>query len=293
MTEAVKLIKPKKHFYISHVFIYIVLIIWSLTTIYPFFWTLINSFKDPNLITIDSFSIPMGKTFTLINYERAWTMESYDTSILRTYWNSIFISGIVMVVVIVLGGMAAFALTRYKFHGNKFLVNLVISSLMFPAFCTIIPVYTLLLSIYPTASDSALSVIMIQIAGNLSFAMIVLIGYMRSVPIDLEESAFLEGCNAFQVFFKIILPVSKPAFATVAIFSFLWSYNDLFTQLFFLRSTKNWALNILLSKLSSKFGNEHGRMCATIILIIVPVLIVYVFLQKNIIKGLTTGAIKG
>ena len=127
----------------------------------------------------------------------------------------------------------------------------------------------------------------------MAFAIVILMGYIRGLPIDMEESAFLEGCNVFQVFYRIIMPVCRPAFATVAIFAFLWSYNDLFTQLFFLRSPQTWAITRFLNEVSSQFGTDYGMMCAVVTLIVVPVLIVYIFLQKNIVKGLTAGAIKG
>ncbi|MEG1389569.1 MAG: carbohydrate ABC transporter permease, partial [Angelakisella sp.] len=132
-----------------------------------------------------------------------------------------------------------------------------------------------------------------QIAGNLSFAIVVLAAYIRSLPIDLEEAAYLEGCTPIQIFFKVIVPITKPSFATVAIFSFLWSYNDLFTQMFMLRTKPQWAITRLLSELTSMEGTNYGLMTAAVSLVIVPVILVYILLQKNIIKGMTAGAIKG
>ena len=103
----------------------------------------------------------------------------------------------------------------------------------------------------------------------------------------------MEGCNAFQIFFKVIVPLTKPSFATVAIFSFLWSYNDLFTQMFYLRRPEMRGITVLLNQLTSQEGTNYGLMAAAVTLVVVPVLIVYIFLQKYIIKGMTAGAIKG
>jgi len=168
---------------------------------------------------------------------------------------------------------------------------------MFPVFSTIIPVFRMevLWGIASTQNRwlSLLSTILPQIAGNLAFAIVVLMGFIRSVPIDLEEAAYLDGCNVFQIYFKIIIPVAKPSFATVAIFSFLWSYNDLFTQTFFLRYPKEKTITLLINEISSQAGVNYGLMAASVVLVVVPVLIVYVLLQKNIIKGLTVGAVKG
>lgn len=103
----------------------------------------------------------------------------------------------------------------------------------------------------------------------------------------------MEGCNAYQIFFKVIMPLTKPSFATVGIFSFLWSYNDLFTQQFFLRNKEEWAITRLLLEISSREGTNYGLMAAVVTLVVVPLLIVYVCLQKYIIKGMTAGAVKG
>ena len=132
-----------------------------------------------------------------------------------------------------------------------------------------------------------------QIAGNLCFAIIVLMGFIESVPMELEESAYMDGCYVFQVYFHIIMPAAKSSFATVAIFSFLWSYNDLFTQNFFLRVPKEKTITLLLNEISSQAGVDYGLMAASVVLIVVPVLAVYILLQKHIIKGLSAGAIKG
>lgn len=140
---------------------------------------------------------------------------------------------------------------------------------------------------------SLLATILPQIAGNLCFAIIILMGFIQSVPVDLEESAYLDGCNVFQIFFRIIVPVAKPSFATVAIFAFLWSYNDLFTQSFFLRYPQERTITGLLNEISSQAGVNYGLMAASVVLVVIPVLVVYILLQKHIIKGLTAGAVKG
>lgn len=138
-----------------------------------------------------------------------------------------------------------------------------------------------------------LSIILPQVAGNLSFAIVVLTGYIRGLPIDLEEAAFMEGCGPFAIFFKVVVPLTKPSFATVAIFSFLWSYNDLFTQMFLLKRPDTFAITILLNRLTSQEGTDYGLMAAAVTLVVVPVILVYILLQKQIVKGLTAGAVKG
>ena len=283
----------RKTFHISTLFIYLGLTIWGLTTIYPILWVIQNSFKDKNKILSNSFSLPIGELFTTANYRRAFN----NLDILSAYKNSIFISTMVCILVILFAGMASFALVRYRFKLRGFLNTIVVAGMMFPVFATIIPVVRMEAAwgIAYTKSWwlSMLSVILPQVAGNLSFAIVVLTGYIRGLPIDLEEAAFLEGCGPIEIFFKVIVPLTKPSFATVAIFSFLWSYNDLFTQMFMLRREDTYAITVLLNRLTSQEGTDYGLMAAAVTLVVVPVIIVYILMQKHIIKGLTAGAIKG
>ena len=283
----------KKNFKISLVFVYTILIVWALTTIFPLLWSIMNSFKNKKAIYNNSFALPVGKLFSLDNYKAVFA--NYD--ILNEYRNSFIISGTVAVVVILFSGMAAYILTRYKFPGKGILDALLYAGMMFPIYSTIIPVLRMMtgwgIVNTPHVSLNLLSVILPQIAGNMSFAIIVLRSYMRGLPVELEEAAYMEGCNIFQIYFRIIMPLSKPSFVTVGIFSFLWSYNDLFTQMFFLRTKDNWAITILLNNIASKEGVNYGMLFTSVTLIVIPILVVYMALQKYIIKGMTVGAVKG
>lgn len=274
-----KKIKP------STIVIYVLLCIWAVTTIFPFLWVVNNSFKTSDEVISQSFTI--AKSFNLDNYKNAFEKQN----VLRSYKNSLVISTSVTVGVMVLSTMMAFAMTRYKFKGKAVISALITGSLMFPVFSTIIPVFKMVVG--ANLLNNPIGVILPQIAGNLSFATIIMIGFLKSLPLEMEEAAYMEGCNVFQVFTKIIVPLSRPSLATVAIFCFLWSYNDLFTQQIIMRQREMYPICALLNEISSKYGTDYGLMTASVTLIVIPVLIVYMFLQKNIIKGLTAGAIKG
>ena len=272
---------------------YLVLSLWALTTIYPFIWVILNSFRQKGLIMSDSFSLPLGEAFTWDNYLTAWHRADFKNA----YVNSFLISGTVTVCVVVIAGLAAYGLVRYRFRGRSLLYSLIMAGMMFPVFSTIIPVFRMeaVLGLAGTGNRwlSLVAVILPQVAGNLCFAIVILMGFIQSVPIELEESAYLDGCNVFQIYFHIIIPAAKSSFATVAIFAFLWSYNDLFTQSFFLRYPQERAITGLLNEISSQAGVNYGLMAASVVLVVIPVLVVYVCLQKHIIKGLTAGAVKG
>lgn len=277
----------------STVAIYAVLILWAATTIYPIFWIIINSFKSKNAILENSFGLPVGDLFTLANYKTAFER----LNIFSAYRNSLIISCLVAAAVVLIAGLASFAIVRYNFRLKKLCYSMVIAGMMFPVFSTIIPVFRMLNWAHIANTNnlwlSLISVALPQIAGNLSFAIVVLSGYIKSLPIELEEAAYLEGCNAYQIFFKVVMPLTKPSFATVAIFSFLWSYNDLFTQMFLLRLPEHRAITRLLNEITAMEGTNYGLMAAAVALVVIPVIIVYIILQKYIIKGMTAGAVKG
>ena len=273
--------------------VYTILILWALTTIFPLAWSVMNSFKDKKMIYNNSFVLPDASSFSLDNYRNIFA----NYNIFSAYRNSFIISGVVAAAVILMSGMAAYILTRYQFFLKKFLIMLLYAGMMFPIYSTIIPVFRMQsawgIANTPHVSLNLLSVILPQIAGNMSFAIIVLMGYIRTLPMELEEAAFLEGCTMFGTYFRIVLPLCKPSMVTVGIFSFLWSYTDLFTQMFFLRTKENFAITVLLNNIAAKEGVNYGALFSSVTLIVIPVLVVYLFLNKYIIKGMTVGAVKG
>lgn len=270
---------------LSKTIIYAVLVIWAFTTVFTLFWVINNSFKDKAVILTDPFSLAVKPIMD--NYETAFSKMNIG----RSYLNSLVISGSTVVLVMFFAGLAAYAMTRYRFKMRTPIYLILTGSLLFPAFSTIVPLFKMILGMKLVSNP--LGVIIPQTASNMSFAIIVLMGFMSNLPLELEEAAFMEGCGIFKIFFKIIIPISKPAFATVAIFTFLWSYNDLFVQMVMLRKRETYPICALLNEISSQFGTDFGLMASAVTLVVMPVLLVYLFLQKNIVKGLTAGAIKG
>ncbi|NCB37095.1 MAG: carbohydrate ABC transporter permease [Clostridia bacterium] len=240
-------------------------------------------------LVYDEASAPVLQSPTLRNYVNAFTNQ--NVNIANGYQNSLMISGSVMLIVMLLSTMMAFALTRFHFRGKGLIRSLIVAALMFPAFSTIVPCYRMLAG--AGLFDTQLGVILVQGAGNLAFACTVMLGYVATLPYELEEAAFMEGAGAYRTFFRIVLPMSRPALATVAIFTFIWSYNDLFVQMVLLRSKSRMPVCAILREISSQYGTDFGLMAAAVTIVVLPVLVLYMFLQKNIIKGLTAGAVKG
>lgn len=272
---------------------YVALSLWAFTTIYPIFWVIQNSFKAKDKIIAHSFALPMGELFTWANYRTAF--KTLD--ILSAYRNSIFVSTMVCILVLFLAGLAAYALVRYCYRLQNFIYYFIVAGMMIPVFSTVIPVYAMERSFGIAGTDnwlfSMISVILPQVAGNLSFAIVIFSGFIKELPIELEEAAFMEGSSVYRIFFRVLVPMLKPAIATVAIFVFLWSYNDLFTQMFFLRRQETFSITRLLNEISSNEGTNYGLMTASVTLVILPVIVLYIVLQRYIISGVTAGAVKG
>lgn len=281
-----KVYKRKKiNFSVGQLISYLVLFAWSLSTIYAMFWIVNNSFKVSRDVMNNSFKIAFDPV--MVNYTNAFDRINIG----KGYLNSLIMSGGTVLLVLLFGGLAAYVLSRFNFRGKKALFSILYASLLIPAFATVVPVYELLIK--TKLVNTYFGLMFPQTAGNLTFAILVLAGYMATIPKELEEAAFIDGCNRFTLFTKILLPISRPAFASAAIFVFLWSYNDLFSALIFVNKEAVRPIVLLLSEISSQYGTDFGLMATAVSLTVVPVLIVYLFISKYIEKGLTEGAVKG
>lgn len=283
--QHVPIVKKRNKVKFGLIFIYVVLFGWASSTIYSMFWIVNNSFKVSRDVMNSSFKIAFDPV--MVNYTNAFDRMNIG----RSYLNSLIMSGGTVLLVLLFGGLAAYVLSRFQFRGRKVLYSILYASLLIPAFATVVPVYELLIK--SGLINTYLGLTLPQTAGNLTFAILVLAGYMATIPKELEEAAFMDGCNRWSLFIKILFPVSRPAFASAAIFVFLWSYNDLFSSLFFVNKESVRPIVALLSEISSQYGTDFGLMATAVSLTVIPVLIVYLFIQKFIEQGLTEGAVKG
>ncbi|MEC9491039.1 MAG: carbohydrate ABC transporter permease [Halanaerobiales bacterium] len=265
--------------------IYMVLIAWASTTILPLLWVANNSFRTTTQIVNAPFSLP--DSFNLANYITA----AERINILNSYKNSLIMSGTTVLLVLLFGGMAGYAMSRFKFKFRGFINKMIIVALMIPAFVTVVPVYEIFIEL--GIVNTYLALILPHTASNLVFATMMLSAYMSSVSTEIEEAALLDGATRWQIFTKIFVPISRPAFATVGIFTFLWSYNDLFSALVFVPNKSVQPITVLLNQVKSQYGTDLGLQATAVIVTVIPVLLVYIVLQKHIIKGLTQGAVKG
>jgi raffinose/stachyose/melibiose transport system permease protein len=264
-----------------------VLILWALTTIIPLLWVLLNSFKTSGEILRSSFALP--GSFNLRNFT---TVLNYpDVNMLRSFRNSFIISGSVVVLVVFIAGLASFALGRFDVKTRRPILALLTGCLLVPTFATVIPNFVTI-SYLPFIRGKYLAAIIPQTAGNLCFSTILLTGFMRALPRELDEAALMDGVSIPWIFFRIAMPLCKSMFATISIMVFIWSYNDLFTSLVYIADQRLKPICVILSMVSNMYGTDYGAMMAAIIITIMPLFLLYMFSQEQVVKGLTTGAVK-
>lgn len=267
---------------------WIVLIGWALTTIIPLFWVVINSFKSSDAILRNSLALPESLDFsnfiTVMNYP--------DVNIPRAFVNSFVISGSVVVLVVLISSLASFALGRIPLRAGNYVMAVLTACLLIPSFSTVIPNFVTLSNI-PFVRGSRLAAILPQTAGNLCFSIIMLTSFMRSLPRELDEAALIDGASIPQIFFRISMPLCRSMLSTVAIMVFIWSYNDLFTSLVYISEQSKKPICVILSMVSNMFGTDYGAMMAAIVVTILPLLVLYMFAQEQVVSGLTAGAVKG
>lgn len=269
----------------GRMFVYICLSLWAITTIFPLVWVLLNSLKPSRDIVNSSFSFPTDPT--LENYVNAFN----TIDIGRSYLNSFIMSGSVVFFVLLFGGMAAFVIARMKFRFRGLIQTVLVMSLLIPAFATIVPVYRMIIKL--DLVNTYWGLIIPHTAGFLPFTILVVAGYMATIPKELEEAAVMDGCSRWKMFTKIFVPISRPVFATCGIFVFLWSYNDLFASLVLVEHSNVRPIVVLLAHISSQYGTDYGLMTASIAITVIPVIIAYLFAQSTFEKGATAGAVKG
>ena len=205
--------------------------------------------------------------------------------------NSLFVMLVVTLGVVALCSLAAFVFARMEFRGKGFAFNLFTLGLMFPVNIAILPVYFVLRQM--DLIDSLWGVILIQIAFQLSGNILILRGFFASIPAELQDAAYIDGCTAFGFFWRVLLPLARPALSAVAALTMIVSWNDFLVPLVILNSDKFWTLPLGTMQLQGQYGSDLALVSAFITLSAVPTIIFYIFAERQIVSGLTAGAVKG
>jgi raffinose/stachyose/melibiose transport system permease protein len=245
----------------------------GLVIIVPVLFGVLGGFKDNGQLSRRPFALPSP-----------WITENY-TEILGSlaFWrplgNSLLIAVVTTVLVVLASAMAAFAFARYAFRGRELLFTLFTIGLMFPFAVAIF--------------DSPFGVILPQVAFGLPVTITILRGFFRTIPADVEEAAILDGCTPFGFFWRILLPMARPALATVSVLAIVASWNSFMLPLVVFNDPRWWTLPLGVTQFQGQYAADAARILAYVVLAMVPALALYAVAQRQIIGGLTSGATKG
>lgn len=265
----------------------LLLFVWAMIVLLPLLWIVFVSLKTNNEFFMDPWGLP--KEFQFSNYAEAWTKLKVGPAFLNTLY---FVGGGLILGVLVTT-LCSYVLTRLEWKGKKVVWGLLMASLFLPGINILVPQYRLMLTFHLNNSIIGL-ILMINMAMS-AFDIMLLSGFMQSIPKELEESAIIDGASLFVIFKRIILPLSTPGIVTVSIFRFLGLYNDFLNPFIYLTDTSKHtiAVNMYYANQLMKYSSDWVTLFAAIVLSMLPVLIVYVIFQKRIVEGATIGAVKG
>jgi multiple sugar transport system permease protein len=265
---------------------YTVLIVLTALFISPLLFVVLTSFKNAQqAVQTPPKWIP--DPFTSQAYERILTAS--DTPVVRWFLNSMIAATLNAALVVLTSAFAAYALARLEFRGKKIVFALIVSTLFVPPVILVIPNYEIVGRLFWL--DTLIAIIVPTAAG--AFGVFFLRQFFMGLPIELEESAFLDGANRWQVFTRVVLPLSKPALATLALLSFLTNWNDFLWPVYVLFSPENQTLQAGLSTLQSANSVRYDLLMAGAVVASIPVLLLYLIAQRFVIEGVSRSGLKG
>jgi len=267
------------------ILIYVVLILFAIINAYPILWMILNSFKTAKEYAVDKIGLPHSLHFQ--NYIDAWHTANFG----GYFWNSIVVSVAAVIITVLFGALAAYFIARFDFKMSKTIYNFFIFGLLVPIHATLVPMFILMSKL--GILNTRLSLIFPYVAFNLPITIFLLVSFMRSFPKDIEESAIMDGAGILRIFWSIILPMTRPAIATVVILSFINNWNEFVFALVLINNPKLETLPVGLQNFSGDHVTNYVGQFAGITMALVPILIVYLFLEKELVKGMTAGAVKG
>lgn len=268
--------------------IYTLLIVGSLLSFFPFAWMVLTAFKTaPQVLAVPIQWLPDPITWE--NFAAAWQRFNFA----RYFANTLFISSAVTVLSVTISSLAGYAFARRRFWGREVIFNLLLATLTIPGAVLMTPLFLMILKL-----GWINKFIGIIIPFSVSVTNIFLMRqYISTLPIELEEAARIDGASDFTIWWRIILPLSKPAMTTVAIFSFIGAWDGFLWPLIVLKDKGMWTLNVALGLLQTEYiaseGSPWGVMMAGSILVVLPLIGVFLTLQRYFMRGLTIGAVKG
>ena len=265
-------------------FQYFILFLVVLIVIVPLVMIVFGALKTRGEFMTRPYTLPIPLNWQ--NYAKVLSMPVF-WSMLR---NSLLVMSATTVGVVIICSLTAFVFSRMKFRGQNLLFNFFTLGLMFPITIAILPVYLIVRQLGLT--NNLWGVILVQTSFQLSICIVILRGFFMAIPSELQDAAYIDGCNAFGFFWRILLPLSRPALAAIASLTMVASWNDLLVPLVLLDKEKLWTLPLGTMQFQGQYGMDLALIAAFVTLSTVPAIIFYLFAERQIISGLTAGALK-
>jgi len=256
--------------------------------LFPIYWILVTSFKMEKEIFLN----PPTLFPTKLNFKSYIAQLNVgDFNMFRSFANSMFISTSCMFISIILAVPASYALARYRFVGKKVTVLAFLITQMLPVSVILTPMFIMFRNFHMI--NNPLSAILADATIGIPFSILILKNYFGSIPKELEEASYIDGCNRFTSFIKILIPIAFPGVIVCGIFSFLYAWGDLAYGMTFIQDQVNRPITAGIFNFMGQYGTKWSYLTAFAVVTIIPVAIIFIFMQKYIISGLTSGAVKG
>lgn len=267
---------------------HIIVLAGALLMIYPLIWMVSASFKPMDALFSNANLLP--QTWVLSNYTDGWNALDFPFSTFLL--NSLLVCTGAVIGNVVSCSMAAFAFARLRFKFKGLWFAIMLGSIMLPYHALVVPQYVLFKSL--GWINTFLPLIVPKFLATDAFFIFLLVQFIRAIPKDLDEAAKIDGSTSFQLFWRVILPLSVPALATTAIFTFIWTWSDFFTQLIFLNDQASYTVPVALrSFLDSTGVSAYGQLFAMSVLSLLPIIGVFIVFQRLLINGIATSGLKG
>jgi len=251
----------------------------------PVYYLIVTTFKTPAEAIADPLGLPSRLGFEI--YIKAWKAMEYP----KAFRNSFVITVSSVSILVFVSSMAAYPLARRNHRLNRILFFGILAGTMVPYHMALIPLYKLVISL--KLMNTLIGVILIASFTHVPFAVFLFTGFIRTIPVELDEAAYLDGCTVFRTFWRITFPLLKPAVGTVIILESLNIWNDFLTPLLFLQGREKAVILLEVFRNIGQFSTDWTNLFPMMVLAIAPMLIFYIFMQKYIIKGIASGAVKG
>ncbi|WHE05968.1 carbohydrate ABC transporter permease [Thermoanaerobacterium thermosaccharolyticum] len=262
------------------------LAIWAIIQLYPLFWLFLFSVKNNTEI--------FGGN--ILGFPRIWQWSNYSEALSsgnvgRYFINSTIVTVLTIVISSILVATSAYAIVRMKWKYSKLVLTIFLMGMMVPIHATLLPLFIILKNL--NLLNTYASLVIPYVAFAIPMGIFILTGFLYTIPRELEESAFLDGCSIYKSFYYIILPLIRPALATIAIFTYLSTWNELMFANTFINNDAIKTLTVGIMSLSGQYQTEWGPIGAGLVIATIPTILIYVLLSEQVQKSLVVGAVKG